>query len=156
MVDINKVKNHNFRKGKILLVEDDPDQSRIIELAIRECIPEVQTVVAASAPQAITYLDDMVTSQQILPKMVLLDLYLPSREDGWLVLQRIKKKSSPLTLLPVIILSNSESREDVRDTYFYGGTAYTVKPLDYPAWLDYFRSIRKHWMETVILPYRSE
>lgn len=156
MTDINKVKYHNFRKSKILLVEDNNEQCEIIKSALRECIPEVQLVIISTALQAILFLEEIINSNGILPKLVLLDLYLPKKEDGWLVLQRIKQQSSPLTILPVIILSNSNDPDDIRNAYHFGSSAYTVKPVDYSSWLEYFRSIRKHWMETVILPFKLE
>ena len=156
MTDINKVKYHNFRKSKILIIEDSQDHSEIIKLAIKECIPEVQTIIVSTALQAIMFLDEIVSSNGVLPKLVLLDLYLPRKEDGWLVLQKIKRQSSQLRVLPVIILSASNDPEDIRNAYDLGGSAYTIKPVDYSSWLEYFKSIRKHWMETVILPFKSE
>lgn len=155
MIDIENIKYHNFRKGKILVIEDNADQSVIIDSAIKQCIPEMQTIIVNTAHQALNYLDDVVAARDILPKLILLDLYLPTREDGWHVLRKIKRSHTPITMLPVIVLSASENAEDIRDTYIHGGSAYIVKPSDYPSWLDYFTSIRKHWMETVILPYKS-
>ncbi|WP_221393252.1 response regulator [Dyadobacter sp. NIV53] len=151
--EIEKIKKHNFRNGKILLVEDNPDQTEIIKLAIKECIPEVELIIANDPVQALMLLDEMLALKVALPKLILLDLYLPEKEDGWQVLKWIKEHTSSIKMLPVIILSGSEDQEDIREAYSNGGSAYTVKPLNYASWLDYFNNIRKHWMETVILPY---
>ncbi|TDE15349.1 response regulator [Dyadobacter psychrotolerans] len=115
----------------------------------------MEMIVVNTTEQALQFLDEIVESKAILPKLVLLDLYLPRKEDGWQVLQKIKKQESSLTMLPVIILSSSDSADDTRDAYQLGSTAYSVKPFEYPEWIKYFENIRKHWMETVILPFAN-
>jgi CheY-like chemotaxis protein len=77
---------------------------------------------------------------------------LPKREDGWMVLQKIKNHTPKLALLPVIVLSSSDCQQDISDAYKYGSTAYTIKPMSYQAWLTYFTNLRRHWLETVSLP----
>jgi len=64
-------------------------------------------------------------AQDIKPDLILLDLILP-KIDGFTVLKELKK--SPETKdIPVIVLTNLESAEDVEKVIEFGATTYLVK-----------------------------
>lgn len=142
----------NFRDAKILLVEDNPDHGALIQTVLHECMPEVELILAATVDEAWNQLNKSRQSQEGLPRLILLDLYVPRREDGWQLLQLIKESTSPYRLIPVTILSHSGDREDVETSYELGGTSYIIKPSDYPRWLAYFQTLRQYWWNTVTLP----
>jgi CheY-like chemotaxis protein len=77
---------------------------------------------------------------------------MPSREDGWALLQQIKHSSSSYKQLPVVVLSYSNDRDDITDSYYYGSTSYVTKPMDMQGWIDYIQTLRTYWWETVTLP----
>ena len=87
-----------------------------------------------------------------MPKLIILDLYLPKRADGLELLRQIKALPSPCNQLPVVMLSSSSDRTDISQSYQYGGSSYLVKPTDFEAWLTYFQELRTYWWETVTLP----
>ena len=148
----SRERQKNFRNCKILLIEDNPGQIEIMTTALHTSIPEADLLVANNAYEAATLLQEINDTNDFFPKLILLDLYLPDKEDGLEVLRIIKAKSSPFLLIPVIILSNSTNAQDVKDAYNIGCSAYTVKPMGFEPWLTYFENVRHHWLETVILP----
>ncbi len=69
-----------------------------------------------------------------LPKMILVDLYLPSAEQGLGVLHAIKSHPhyKPVTTL---ILSWSNRFEDITQVFNYSADGYLVKPTNYQDWI---------------------
>lgn len=148
----SKATRRNYRQARILVVEDDPAQWGIMRQALAQVLPEVTLVRVSSRPETLAYLDACGGCPDDLPKLVLLDLYLPAREDGWALLHHLKNKNGPLHRIPVVVLSNSSDPADVRSAYEQGVTSFVVKPVGYDEWLNYCRTLRQYWWETVTLP----
>ena len=142
----------NFRGAKILLIEDNPDHCTIIQSVLEQSMPEVDLLIAATGEQALNQLGLCQELEQALPRLILLDLYLPEREDGWKLLQLLKEPESPYRLIPVTLLSHSEEPQDVQMGYDLGISSYIVKPTSFERWLLYFQSLRQYWWQTVTLP----
>jgi CheY-like chemotaxis protein len=143
--------DNNFHKASILVVEDKEDHWVLIESALKESLPEVKAVWVDSAENAYSYLTNCIQEEGgVLPKLMLLDLYLP--EPAWELLKTLKKQNSPFIRMPIVVFSYSSNREDIGDLYTFGGTSYITKPTDYNQWLSYFKTMRSYWWETVTLP----
>lgn len=97
------------------------------------------------------YLHHLLDESARLPELILMDLYLPEREDGWELLEAIKLHHT-LRRLPVVVLSHSDDPEDVEQSYYLRSTSYLVKPLSYSGWVTYFKDFRRYWWESVTLP----
>ncbi len=148
----------DFRKTTLLIIEDNPDHLFLIKSTLNECMPGVDAVGVENGEEALKYL----TAQQSekshkFPKLILADLYLPSREAGLLALRALKEhiKSMKLPPVPVVMFSYSNQNTDVKDCYAEGANAYIVKSSDYQDWADYFTNLREFWLETVSLPQRG-
>ncbi len=102
--------------------------------------------------QAFAFLDAIDTDYTRYPKLILLDLYLPERDQGWAFLQTIKASDCLYRHLPVMGLSHSWLPDDISGIYERGGTSYSIKPVDPAAWVGYFEMARRYWWETVTLP----
>lgn len=142
----------NFRNAQLLIIEDDPDHGLIIEKAIRQCLPEVKPVLVGSKEEALAQLEQYTNSSWKLLKLILLDLYLPGRDDGWAILETINQKAATHGKVPVVLLSYSDNPSDVEQAYDLGCASYVVKPSGYPEWITYFETFRTYWWETVVLP----
>ena len=116
----------------ILLVEDDPGHTRLIEKNLKRLNISENIVVMHDGQQAMHFLfhqDEYDGLQTPTPLMVLLDLNLPG-VDGYQVLQKIK--GSPRTRhIPVIVLTTTDDQHEVRRCYELGCNAYITKPVDY-------------------------
>lgn len=140
--------------ARILIIEDSADQRVLIRYALQQSIAEVEPICVESAEEAIAYLDDCVAKQLELPRLVLLDLYLPDSEQGWKVLRQLKECPARQSM-PVVVLSVSNAEEDVQRAYDMGANSYITKPLEYEQWLVYFQTMRQYWWETVTLPRQT-
>jgi two-component system alkaline phosphatase synthesis response regulator PhoP len=102
---------------KILLVEDDPFILRMYETKFQW--EKLEVKVADNGLDGLKYLEDFD------PDIVLLDLLMPEL-DGFEVLRKIRADSKH-NKLPVIVLSNINQDEDIRQAMELGATDYFVK-----------------------------
>lgn len=143
---------HNTKQVKVLIIEDSADHSVLMKSALHHCIPEVNPVFVDKPEEALELLYEWSTQEWELPKLIFQDLYLPSREDGWHLLEQIKTMSPSCNRVPVVMLSSSDNRADIVDAYIRGVASYLVKPTDFSDWLTYFKELRTYWIDTVTLP----
>lgn len=83
---------------------------------------------------------------------MLLDLNLP-KMDGREVLQALKADAN-LRSIPVVVLTTSESEEDVVRSYSLHANAYVTKPVDFDRFIEVVRQIDEFFVEVVRLPGR--
>ena len=87
------------------------------------------------------------------PDLVLLDLRLPG-QDGHSILKRLKTDPD-LGRVPVVILSSSQSPEDVDRAYRLHANAYVRKPVDLDTTADLLAALKRFWADHAILPSGS-
>lgn len=142
----------NFRRAKILVIEDNDDHWIVIERAMQECLSEVVPIRAVSPQQTLALLHEWQHQEWEIPKLIIQDLYLPDRAAGWQLLRQIKQMPVPFCQVPVVMLSCSDDCNDIREAYTFGASSYLVKPTTFDDWLIYFHELRTYWWETVSLP----
>jgi two-component system response regulator len=86
------------------------------------------------------------------PDIILLDLNLP-KMDGREVLGLLKADPD-LKRIPVVILTTSQSEEDVLRSYNLNANCYITKPVDFDQFLRVVRAIESFWLTVVTLPSR--
>jgi two-component system response regulator len=132
--------------GKILLVEDNPDDVALTLRALKSHNITNDVIVAQDGVQAIDYLFG--TKEQRaptdLPAVVLLDLKLP-KINGMEVLQRIRSEDRT-KLLPVVILTSSDEERDVIDGYKLGANSYVRKPVDFVEFTKAAQQLGLYWL----------
>ena len=106
-------------KPTILLVEDDPFLSSILQLKLDK--ENFKTIRAADGEEAL----NLLTEQGIKPDLILLDLILP-KKNGFEVLETIRQDPT-LEKLPVIIISNLGQPSDIDRGKSLGVIDYFVK-----------------------------
>ncbi|GAB3892662.1 response regulator [Larkinella knui] len=148
----SKTNTNRLRNARILIVEDNSDHLVLITKAIQQSFTGVESVMVTDEHAAINYLRECVQTGVRLPQLILLDLYLPERQNGWNLLKMIKSHTPEISQIPVVIFSNSDHHEDITESYDLGVTSYVVKPINYDEWVDYFQTLKDYWWETVSLP----
>ena len=116
----------------ILVVEDDPGHSRLIEKNLRRANISNAIVKADNGRQALDYLfeeGEYQGQQRASSLLVLLDLNLPVI-NGINVLKRMKENNATKRI-PVIILTTSDDNRDITKCYELGCNVYVTKPVDY-------------------------
>ncbi|SFE28877.1 CheY chemotaxis protein or a CheY-like REC (receiver) domain [Spirosoma endophyticum] len=154
MGKVTSQKGRMKKRVPILLIEDNADQWLIIRSALSQCIPELEPVWINNAAQSLTYLENCSLEKNNIPRLILMELYLPHREEGLALLASIK--SHPFyRQVPVIVLSHSEAYKDIVETYQYSIASYISKPSTYHQWLVGFYTFRRYWWDWVSLSFRS-
>jgi len=102
---------------KILLIEDEMRLHKVFEELFRA---ESFELISAYDGQSGINL-----AQERMPDLIILDLILP-RKNGFEVLEEIKKNPH-LEKIPVIILTNLESMQDIQRALSSGAYTYLVK-----------------------------
>jgi DNA-binding response OmpR family regulator len=107
-------------KKKILIVEDDQDMRRALNVRLRA--NNYDTAFASDAVEALSI------ARKEKPDLVLLDLGLPGG-DGFMVMDRMKDIAS-LSCLPVIVVSARDSEGNEDRALSAGAEAFFQKPVD--------------------------
>jgi len=139
------------RPLRILLVEDNPGDVRLIREAFREAHLAYEVQVAEDGVLALEALRGNGNGvAPTRPDLILLDLNLP-RKDGRDVL--VEVKADPvLRRIPVIVLTTSEAQQDIAGAYDLQANCYVTKPIDFARFMGVVRSIESFWLQTVKLP----
>jgi len=132
--------------GKILLVEDNPDDVALTTRALKSHNIMNDVVVAHDGVQAIEYLFGMEgrPASDELPAVVLLDLKLP-KLNGMEVLQRIRADGRT-RLLPVVILTSSDEERDIIEGYTLGANSYVRKPVNFVEFTEAAKQLGLYWL----------
>ncbi len=137
------------RQVRVLLVEDNPGDVRLIREAFRSLQIAPLLHVATDGVDAIEYLRSANGSKP-RPDLIILDLSLP-RKSGLEVLAEIKA-TPEIRQIPVLILSSSAADSDVHKSYDLHANSYIVKPVDLSQVLNVIKAVSDFWMSTVRLP----
>jgi CheY-like chemotaxis protein len=132
--------------GRILLVEDDPNDVELTLTALEEYHLANEVVVARDGEEALDYLyrrGSFATRSNDNPAVLLLDLKLP-KVDGLEVLQQIKTDEN-LKIIPVVVLTSSHEEKDMVASYRLGVNAYVVKPVDFHEFVNAIRELGFFW-----------
>jgi CheY-like chemotaxis protein len=135
----------------ILLIEDNADHVELIVKALRDnnVLNEVHVVV--SGEQAIDFLYQRGEyANAARPGLILLDIKLPGM-DGIEFLRRIKADPK-LKLIPVVVLSTSESEKDIVGCYGCGANSYIVKPVNFSQFAKVVKEVKLYWIVINSLP----
>ena len=84
------------------------------------------------------------------PDLIMIDINLPKR-DGLEVLERIKTDPK-LKKIPVIMLTTSDTYQDIDKCYSLHANAYIIKPIDFDQFVGIIKSIYDFWFLSVKLP----
>ncbi|PZV14981.1 MAG: two-component system response regulator [Pseudanabaena sp.] len=131
---------------QILLVEDDPNDVELIQIALDSYNFVNKIDVVSDGEQAIHYLfgRDGELPTHPLPRLILLDLKLP-KIDGIQVLEMIRSSPRTRNLVVVVMTSSAENR-DLRACYDLGVNSYIVKPLDFQQFVQMSQQVGFYWM----------
>lgn len=132
----------------MLVVEDQIDLWVLLKAHLKTVLPQVQLIHASNKPAALSCLEACLLEGQLLPRMVLSDLYMPYPEDGLSLLTSLKESSSIYGHLPIVIVSSSTNDQDRQEVNRRGGT-YLAKPVDHNEWIDYLKCIRHYWHKSI-------
>ena len=139
------------RRSLILLVEDNQGDARLVREALHEAGATSALEHVLDGYEALAFLRrEGAHAAAPRPDLILLDLNLP-RKSGREVLAEIKTDVI-LRRIPVVVLTSSQSDDDILSVYNLHANCYVPKPADLDHYLTVIRSIEHFWFTTARLP----
>lgn len=132
------------KKTDILLIEDVSADAKLITIALRSTMQDLDLRVARDGESGMAEL------YRKRPDLLLLDLNVP-KKSGIEILGDIRA-AHHLRTLPVIILTNSTSPKDVEAAYHACCNAYVRKPVGFDKLMEAMETVRKFWLELAVTP----
>ena len=124
----------------LLLIEGSLDEAMIVRRALGELGIKKELVHVPDAEEALTYLRSPVKTK---PALILLDLNLPGM-NGVELLETIKADPA-LAEIAVVVLSTSDERRDILDSFDLSVAGYIVKPADYASLVETLKIVQDYW-----------
>lgn len=144
-------------RGIVLLVDDNPDDVELAQMAFEKAGLDAEVVVARDGVEAVDFLfgtgqfAGRDTTRQ--PRVVLLDLKMP-RLDGLGVLKKIREDARTRHV-PVVILTSSTEERDITESYRNWVNSYVRKPVNFREFEEVSRQLGVYWSHlNVLLPGR--
>jgi CheY-like chemotaxis protein len=137
----------------LLLVEDDPGDVTMTREALSEAKVLHDLHVVDNGEAAISFLrQEPPYADAPRPDLIFLDLNLP-RMDGREVLALVKSDES-LRRIPLVVLTTSDSQDDIGRSYDLHANAYVTKPVGLQSFLTAIRQIDHFFLTVASLPDR--
>lgn len=137
------------KKHTVLIVEDDEPQRLLARLCFESLGTPFKVQLAANGAEAISYLKGegkfADRSKFEFPSYIVTDLQMDPG-DGFHILEFLKAHPA-LSVVPVVVLSNSDDPDDVRQAYLLGASSFLVKPCSVDAFKSLLRTIHDYWAQ---------
>lgn len=135
----------------VLLVEDSAADVILFRKALTACSEQVDLHVIHDPEKVGDYLQNHSKKYgKPTPDLVVLDLSMP-KINGLQLLKYIKGNAEMIEL-PVIILTNSISKREMREAYRSGAAGFIPKSVDMEEYIELIETAMRYWSRAVALP----
>ena len=124
----------------ILLVEDDTVDVMTVKRALKDLQVTSDLVSTGDGEEALAYLRDDGNAK---PCVILLDLNMPKMNGTEFM--KIVKADEALRKIPIIVLTTSNSEQDISKSFELGAAGYMVKSVDYKKFVEIIKTIDLYW-----------
>ncbi|HPI02762.1 MAG: Response regulator rcp1 [Candidatus Aerophobetes bacterium ADurb.Bin490] len=133
-------------KPKVLLVEDKESDVRLVKEAFSILNIETDLNAVYDGEEALNYIfkKGKYASAQT-PDIVIMDIKMP-KKNGREVLKEIRENSSTKDIT-VFMLTNSDAKEDILDSYEHRANSYMTKPLELSEFVEIIKYINEIWLK---------
>ncbi|NQE45139.1 putative methanogenesis regulatory protein FilR2 [ANME-1 cluster archaeon GoMg2] len=140
----------------VLLVEDDPGDQKLVKVSLKKQRIANELYIVSSGEEGLDFLyqRDKCSSGVPRPDLILLDLNMPGM-GGKEFLRRMKEDED-LKTIPVVILTTSDSDQDILDSYNLHACGYVKKPVDMEEFRDVIKEIGEYWFVICKLPPKED
>ncbi|MFA5292002.1 MAG: response regulator [Phycisphaerae bacterium] len=133
-----------YKAVTIMLVEDDPGDQKLIKMSLEDQRITNAPVVAGSGEEAFEYLHKCKTDEGVaMPDLILLDLNMPGM-GGREFLRQIKSDPD-LEIIPIVILTTSDSDKDILESFKLQAAGYIKKPVTLPDFHAVMQTLSDYW-----------
>lgn len=135
----------------VLIAEDSDDDFEFIDLALTKCPgPKTRHVRGRDGRDVMNYLDESLAGREARPDLILLDGRMPGM--GGLDTLQLMEKRPELRDIPVVVMTNSGSAEEVRMFYRHGANCCLRKPMDWCDLLVVAEELKSFWFSRAMIP----
>ena len=131
----------------ILLVEDDSIDVMTVKRAFRDLEVKSELIPTGDGEEALAYLRDDGNTK---PSVILLDLNMPKMNGTEFL--KIIKGDDGFKEIPVIVLTTSNSEQDIAKSFELGAAGYMVKSVDYKRFMEIIKTIDSYWTLSKLPP----
>jgi two-component system, chemotaxis family, response regulator Rcp1 len=140
-----------MKEIRILLVEDNEGDIVLTLKALKKAHVHNEIDVVRDGEQALKFLHKQGPfSHAETPGLILLDINLP-KIDGVEVLAEVKKHEH-LRLIPVVMLTTSDSEKDIMQSYYHYANCFITKPVNFTKFMEVIKTVKEFWISIVQLP----
>jgi CheY-like chemotaxis protein len=143
-----------FERGRpadILLIDDNPGDARLIEIAFKKANVSANVTIAETAEQGLKLLQGKASATgETCPDIIFLDLNLPSMHG--LKFLELMKADPALTSIPVLVLSSSRAQKDIAESYNRHANGFVTKPSSLEGYLAFADSVSDYWFRLMQTP----
>jgi two-component system response regulator len=133
----------------VLLVENNPDDADLAQLAFEKQGIRHSLVVVSDGREAMNYLmgkGQYAERQRFpMPELVLLDLGMPG-VSGFEILKMMRREAQ-LKDLPVTVFSGSDYLNDVNRAYLFGANSFLAKPIEFVKFAAAIKEAVEFWVD---------
>ncbi|MFD2572094.1 response regulator [Spirosoma soli] len=134
----------------IYLVDDAADYRFLAQQVFSRFVPQAEVRFFISG-------DDLYQcnqTEQVYPDLILMDLNMPPGLNG-IDTVRLLRQSTSWKLIPVVIMSNSASDEEMTQCLEAGANSFLAKSLDFNQMKDTMVSVSNYWLSLNRIPSRQ-
>lgn len=141
-----------MKKGiHILLVEDNEGDILLTLEAMKQARISNKIDIVKDGEKALKYLlKEGEFKDARTPDIILMDINLP-KIDGLEVLNHIKNDDK-LKVIPVVMLTTSDSEKDILKSYQNHANCYITKPVNFENFMKVIQTLEDFWINIVQLP----
>lgn len=140
-----------MKEVRILLIEDNEGDIVLTLKALKKAHVHNEIDVVKDGEQALQFLHKQGPYTEVeTPGLILLDINLP-KVDGLEVLSEIKSHDH-LRVIPVVMLTTSDSEKDIMRSYQHYANCFITKPVNFAKFMDVVQTIKEFWISIVQLP----
>jgi len=130
----------------ILYVDDSEDDIIMAKRAFRKSNLKNNIVTLTDGQECLDYLfgeGEYENQQHDMPEVILLDLNMP-RLDGFQTLEQLRANDKT-SQLPVVVLTTSDSNDDISRSYELGANSYITKSIQTEDFCQAIISLEIYW-----------
>jgi len=136
----------------ILLIEDNLLDAQLFSELCQNISPDMEIHVRSNGREGLDYLEQSIKGNATAsrPSLIVLDLEMPIM-DGHVFLQEAKQRDH-FQLIPTLVLSVSDRKDDVQRSYQNHANGYLIKPDTLDELKALIEVVLSYWLGAVQLP----